>query len=361
MTIPAAIRQQAEEADRLIKELSGETTEEHAQQEASEVAEVEEPEAAETPAEEANEITDLSENQHEDISRQEIEENQEPEPEAQPEIEPETPINQASELEEWKAKAEKAEARYKTLQGKYNKEIKALSSELQPNVDDSEIVSLKNEIEVLKKQLSDKTEEKRKKKADPAVEARLRQNYGDDLVDDLVELMTAELAPDLSNVEAELQKVADSQRAAGSDTFATKRMVLSKSLQEKGIDWASVDSDPLFHDWLSKYDQETGVQRNSQLLATFNNGEIDKTAALYEQFAEESGLLTKNTAKMQPKVDFKAQVKPQTKAPREPMTAEDAATVWTPEAIYQFYEKKRRGEYTPEKAAQLEREIFAAQ
>ncbi len=363
MTVPAAVRAQAEEANRQIRLMSGETIEETTQQEASEVAEVEEPEAAEMPAEEANEITDLSENQHEEISRQEVEEGQEETPEEEaPEIEPETPQIETSELEEWKAKAEKAEARYKTLQGKYNKEIKALSSQDKPKVDNSEIVTLKNEIDSLKKQLKQKAsnESKSSEKADAI--KRLKDEYEGQFIDDLLLALSAGSTPDLSDIEEKLAAVQEKQKQSGDESHSAKTMILSGLLKEKGIDWQQMDSDPLFHDWLSKYDQETGIQRNSSLIEAFKKGDLSTTAAFYEDYARANGILTSNKAPAkQPKVNFKNHVKPETKAPRTPNKAAAPEYIWTPQAIQSFYNDKRKGRFSAAEAARLEREIFSAQ
>lgn len=234
----------------------------------------------------------------------------------------------------WEERALKAEQRYQVLQGKYNKEIQ----EVRQQSNEHEVSTLKNEIAQLRQQLTDAAA----KPAAPMVGAsldELREDYGSELIDGLRAAIMAEVNSHVSNVQRDVQQ----------DSFATKQALLSQRLAGHSIDFQSVNSDPLFHEWLSKFDPNTGVQRQQTLTDLFNRGQIDATAAMFTDFV--SGGTQQTNAS-----PFNQHVQQPTTAPAAPIP--QPAPAYSPAQIAQFYSDWARGKYTAEEANRIEREII---
>ncbi|MBY6093854.1 hypothetical protein [Ferrimonas balearica] len=313
MTLPKAVVAQAEAADAAQKELIGNTNT---------------PETPTTP--------------------------EVPEPEAgkAQDVQPETPEPiQASDTEiDWQQRAEAAEQRYRVLQGKYNAEVKKGQ---EPNTDQGQIAHLEAQIAQLRNELSAAQPQQPSPNEAPTFsEAELKklaEDYGEDFVKDFGRMVD-------SRVETMVQ-----QRMAQVDTQVSqlshqqKLNLLTQRLQQFGIDFNQVNSDPLFLQWLDEVDPFTGAPRQRLLSAAFDEaGDIERTTLFFRQFVESAPTQTPNANIPTP--DQLAQVKP--KAPQQPVPAEQS--VWSENAIAELYKQAALGKVSEAELQQREREIFAS-
>lgn len=239
----------------------------------------------------------------------------------------------------WEERAKKAEARYQVLQGKYNKEI----VEVRKQGNTEEVQSLRQTIDDLNQTITELRQQPAMTPPAPDADLdQLREDYGSELVDGVMSAMRKELSGQVQQVQQSVQQ----------STSVTNRTLLEQKLSARGIDFAQVDSDPLFHDWLAKYDANTGVQRQQQLVDSFRNGQLEATAAMYVEYVNGSPTQTPHVQQS----SFEQHVQPQTKAPVQ--QAPEPRPMFSPQQIQEFYTNKRKGMYTAEEADRIEREIY---
>lgn len=274
----------------------------------------------------------------------------EPEPTVEPQ-EPETPTEAPApapafgEEIDWKARAEKAEQRYQVLQGKYNKEVVEAKNN---GGNDAEVTNLRNQVATLQQQLQElQSQPAPAPVQDPNApsDEQIREDYGDELIDYMDRKAAQVAARQVQQVQQTVQK----------DSFATKKTLLANRLAASAINFAQVDNDPVFHDWLKKFDVNTGEQRQTRLMNSFNSGDMDATAAMYIEFVQGG-----NSTPSQ-NVNFDDHVQQPTHAPARQQTPQgNARAMYTPQMIQDFYANKRKGRYSKEEAARIEKEIFAS-
>ncbi|HHP0467305.1 TPA: hypothetical protein ACRZZI_004966 [Vibrio harveyi] len=333
------IKKQVEAAEALVNQINGVNTSEETQ-----------PEVVNTTDESNTDVVQQPE--AEEIQTSEVSPE---EPAAQPEMEPSQTFDPTSEVD-WQKRAEAAEQRYRVLQGKYNKEI--VEKRDQPKADNSEVMQLKQEIESLKRIIA--TQPKESEPLEQSEEIKLpqseriqnlRDDYGNELVDGLLMEFGEITKQTVQQTQQQLQQTVDTFKQ---DSFATKKSMVSQLLAGQRINFEQVNNDPVFHDWLSKFDVDTGVQRQQKLTSMFESGDLHSVANMFAEFVN-------GGSQPQPQsVDFSEHVQQPTHAPQIPADTQNTRPVYTPQMIKDFYANKRKGRYTPEEAQRIEREIFAS-
>lgn len=97
----------------------------------------------------------------------------------------------------------------------------------------------------------------------------LRDDYGDELVDGL-----------LGEFEQMTQQTAEQTQR---DSFATKKALIADQLSRESIDFDQVNNDPVFHEYLAKFDPATGVQHQQKLNDAFNSGDFNTVKAMFRE------------------------------------------------------------------------------
>lgn len=205
---------------------------------------------------------------------------------AQPE--PPTPPKATEDDEEATFKA-----RYQALRGKYDKEVPALHDEirqLKSRLDGS--TANTGEVAELKRQITGLQEQLAAAKANPPQQQTpanapalddLRREYGDELVDGIVNHIQTTLAPISEKVET-VSKRADQSRG---EAFKTS---LSAVLAAQGIDFNDYNADPAFLDWLRWPDSDQDPTPRQQLLnAAVSNGDVQTSAGFFARYKASLG------------------------------------------------------------------------
>jgi hypothetical protein len=251
-----------------------------------------------------------------------------------------TPVNTDSELH-W-------EQKYKALQGKYNAEVPRLQQQLADKSTDngeseryrSENSSLKSQLESVNAQL----EAKGQLDADTR-DKYLDEEYGEEFTNSIDKRIDAK-------TNATNQQLKTMQETNQQNQIDMRKVALSGMLKAQGIDFEQVDSDPMFHQYLTKSEGNTRQQRQVFLNQNFMAGDLHATAAYYTEFkAHERSSLKANP------LDNHVDVSSNNGAP----DAGDEPDIWTTDDMNRLYDDYTKGNITEEVFVSEEQRFFRAQ
>lgn len=270
------------------------------------------------------------------------------------------PAAQADDLQK---KLEQAEARYNALRGKYDSEVPNLRAQLE---------TLSRQQEQLLKLLEDSPKggvevSDEQSKAD-------REQFGEDLVamvdrQAMALLKRLGLSPEaLKKLEDQLSEVRTVTSSVVAEVEKSSEQKMLETLHRNLPEYAQIDNDPRFGEWLQQADPISGIKRavlyQKAGMEDFDAARVER---IMRQFVAELGLklrsdVDKGVAAPAAAVDPRAaQAAPPrgVSAPAAPAAAQKK--VWTKAEVADFYNKSMRGKYSPEEAKRIEAEIFEAQ
>lgn len=336
MALPAQLQQQIDAAKAMQEKLTGKPEAESGGDVA--VAEAPEAQAPETPAAPAAEQ----------------------QPVVQPVRNTDTP---AGEDENSQTYAQ----RWKTLQGVYN----STKQQLQDSA--SRIANLEQLV------MSMQTATPRNQAPEPQAAKYVTESdtteYGTDMVDFARRVAKEEMVPvlrairelqgqigSLQNLAPQVQRVAVNQQATAEEMFFEK---LSASVK----DWAEINDDPRFHQWLLTPDAMTGLQRQTYLADAQRNLDLSRVVSIFQAWKREAGVPNAPTAaaaaptKPSAASALEKQIAPGRASAGSAPPAQKQEKTYSRADISQFYADKMQGKYKNRQAEAdaLERDIFKAQ
>jgi hypothetical protein len=248
--------------------------------------------------------------------------------------------------------------RYLTLEGKYKAEVPRLHSELRDLKS-----QLQTALEAMKPQKSVTPAPPKEAKVTP----KDVETFGSDLVD-LVKRQAEDIVSSREEAtRAELEKLrAENERLQASISGVTKSQEASAQeiylgkLAALVPDWATINTDPGFLEWLSGTDEMSGLTRQAYIDHAYQNQDVQRTAVIFNAWkALAAGKAPEAPA--QAKTEIQRQVEPG-KSKSVPVTQSDAATkVWTAKEVEQFYRDLREGRFkNTAEAEKIEAEIDLA-
>jgi len=215
-------------------------------------------------------------------------------------------------------------ARHDVLQGKYNKEVPALSSDIR---------ELKRTIE----ELNRKPEPEKSYLSDEE-----REEYGD--VATMMERIAKQAAKDATDPVKETSQQASQQ-------------LYYRDLDGLAEGWAKTNGEPGFNEWLDETESMSGRTRRELLNDAFSSGNAERTAMFFNAY----GSAPNKEADANRDPD---QPKPLPKpAKGEELSTDPVTDRYTGAQIKQFYDDKVAGKYRgrEEEAKAIEQQIFASQ
>ena len=227
------------------------------------------------------------------------------------------------------------EARYKTLNGKYNAEVPRLHAALKER--DAKLNGLTEEVEALKRTVN------------PLVRPEEIQEYGEPMIDMIRRTAREELASSTAEVKDLKAKVDKFETATATNTEAS----FYERLVALVPDWMAINDNPAFHSWLSEYDDFTGFQRQSLISEAEGKRDADRVAKFFNAFKE---VQSKTAASATDSLE--SQVPPESTGATSPSS--DGKKFWTRAEVADFYARHRRNEFTEEEAAAIDSEIQVA-
>lgn len=318
--LPEQVRRQAEEADRIEKEIA-------AAMNPTDVP-VEEPAEPETPVEQPPE---------------QVEQPAEPEQREEP---------TKSEDETWRAK-------YFTLQGMYNADVPRLNARVK---------ELETQLQTaLSRQPEPAKDTPKPASSAPLVTKQDEQAFGADLLDvikrqaqEIVQAQHGELLEKVGRLEAENSKlherlgtVTETQEQHDHKTFLSE-------CARRINDFVKVNRDPAFIQFLDTVDPRSGLPLKAFLQDAVAQRDVERAVAIFESWP---GYVKNAPApKSNPKADLAKQVVPSTTRSSSPPTDNPNSKIWHQAEIDKFYRDVSQGAYRgdPKRAAQIEAEIDLA-
>lgn len=186
--------------------------------------------------------------------------------------------------------------RYATLDGKYKAEVPRLSEEIRQlksqlsatPQNDAVISQMQQEINSLK-QANQLLEQQQSQPAESAIELdkQLAEDYGEDFaqgVARVAQLQNKELKQELENLKSQFNSTQQSMHQV---TGEQKLSSFESMLLSKGITFAAVDNDPVFHQFLSTVDQRSGQTYQALMQSAYDNGDLARAASFYTEFSDQ--------------------------------------------------------------------------
>jgi len=317
MALPKAVQRQAEEADRLVRELSGEQTEPNSE----------------------------TQNQEpEPVLRSDEAVNDPPEPVTQ-EIEPPKPV----------VPEEKWEHKYLTLKGMYDAEVPRLHAQVREM--SSQIQSLIAESERAKV-MAERSQPEGKSSL---ITDEDKEAFGPDLID-LIERATeskvsilrereSQLMDEIKQLKGQLGNVSERQVMSDKDRFTA-------GLTQRVPDWEVLNVDQGFLNWLQQVDPVYGLPRQVAITNAYENLDVDRVSAIFEAYKQLIGANKPTKQTLNP--ELQRQVAPTRSRASTTPTDSMNQKIFTQDEIARFYDEWRRGYIDNEDAVRIEKELHAA-
>lgn len=230
------------------------------------------------------------------------------------------------------------EHRYKVLEGKYRAEVPRLNAENRELKQQFE--SLKNEIEQLKSRGT--------QAPSSLISAEDREKYGDDLLDVIKRAAQEQVA-------AKENEIADLKRQLDAVTTTTAKSVEVSFFDRLGQlvpDWVTINGEDGFLRWLDEYDEFTGKTRQDLLSDAEQAKDAERVAKFFKKWKDSQKAVETNTQR-----NLESQVAPDSNRVVAPPTGK---RIFSRGEIAAFYAAARRGEISAKDMVSMEAEIHAA-
>jgi hypothetical protein len=248
----------------------------------------------------------------------------------------------AAELDAAKKEAESWRQRYLVLQGKYDKEVPALSRQ---------VGDLTEQIKELKLQL-----EQHPIKAPVSEEDRER--FGADMIDVVTRISAHVAETTVKPIKDQVNTVKQTTETVAQETQRTAEQRFwadfDKLLADKGLTFDPINNDPGFVKWLGEVDGLSGVTRQTMLDQAISKHDAPRAALFFTTYVD--GLPKGDAASLT------QQIQPDTSAPGSDPLNSPKGKIWTRADIAKFHDDVRRGHYKGKEAEArgIEEDIAAA-
>ena len=207
----------------------------------------------------------------------------------------------------------------------------------------TEVATLKSQLEEAQ-QASESSSPNQPASSNEAVE-RLREDFGDDLADGVLQLVQGATAP----MQEQMQHYRQSRKVEAENAFWG-------GLEAQVPNWKQINADPRFHQWLSQPDQTSGQIRQHLLVDAQQSFDHGRVATLFQQFLDSQ----QQAQGQQEQIDRR--VMPDN-VPASSAPASQNDRTWTRAQISQFYKDKATGRFAgrEDEARALEDDLMRAQ
>ncbi len=203
---------------------------------------------------------------------------------------------------------------------------------------EAELAVLREEVEALKRQ----------KENTSLVKPEEVQEFGEPLVD----LIRRAAREEVSVKDQEIAELKQQLNSLKSTSEQTHEATFYEKLAGVVPDWMTVNDDPEFHAWLAEHDELTGYQRQQLLTEAEKRKDAGRVARFFDTFKR-----TKSKTEVAAAGSLESQVAPATTKTEAPPSSKK---IWTRGEIADFYARDRRGEYSTDQAAVIEKDIQSA-
>ena len=254
-------------------------------------------------------------------------------------------------------RARVAEARYNSLQGKYNAETAALRAQMeensllvrdlltrQPAPTPAQVPTPAQSPEDFLKSLG-------------ATDTDIK-DYGE-LLPIVVRLAQNMYRPTMQKLESELQQLRNAAVQSATATVEERKQAIWDALDRSVAEWRTINESDHFLDWLRIVDIFSGVTRYVALASAFKNLDRARVVAIFEAYAREHPEQAR--APGAPPVDPETLVTPETRG-QPPVAPEGGGSkkIFTENEIRNFYTRVRKKLVSAEEYARFQAEVAAA-
>lgn len=330
-TVPAAVRAQVAEANRLIAELNAAPP----QPGAAPVSPASQP-----PAQPAASVPPVQPQPHAAAAPP-------PSPAA---------VADATQDADLREQLRRSEARFATLQGKYNSEIGAMRDQLNQNTQLMTEMLARDRAAPPAPPAPPQTPEERMK-ALGATDKEIEE-YGDllPLVARLAENM---VRPTIEKLNAELARVTQTTSSVAQQARRGSVAALEAQLDAAVPTWRAINESEEFLDWLAITDIFSGVTRRVALADAYNKLDAARVVAIFQAYAREYPAQAR--APGAPQVDPATLVAPELRGgPPAAPEGVGGKRIWSESEIKDFYAKVRKKQVSAEQYAAMMQEIARA-
>lgn len=323
MSIPRAVKAQAEEATKIFEELQRQrqqTDTPPPEKPAAEASEPAEPTAATAPENTA----------------------------AAP-AEPTTTAAEQPETQTKEPQPDPWEQRYKVLKGKYDAEVPAMHRR---------ITDLETLISTLQSKESEKPDTVPNLPVDKLVKPEEINDYGSDFMDVVGRRAQEAVAPTLKQLLEELSKIKSTVGSTKQEVQLAARDKVFNQLDRDIENWRTINASSEFLAWLNEDDVFAGVPRIKALREAFDANNASRVVGIFRKYLQENTAVTPASA-ITPKVNMETLAAP-SRSRTAPAGAPTNAKVWNQREITAFYEDVRRKRVSPEDRRRIEADIMRA-
>jgi hypothetical protein len=236
---------------------------------------------------------------------------------------------------------------YRVLQGKYNHEVPRLTDENK---------KLKGELQTLKTQVEELSQRMTAQPPTPApaaVRPEELEQYGPEFIG-LVERVARSVVPTAPAAAQKVDPNLEDRLARAEETSqAALRRQFFNDLTAAVPQWETLNTDTGFLKWLDQVDEGSGATRQSLFDDAAARFDVKRVAFFFKSYGGNVGVASNGAP------PANEQVTPVTMRgqPDVPSTKR----IWNRGEIQAFFRNVREGRISPEDAARVEQDIFAAQ
>lgn len=260
-------------------------------------------------------------------------------------VQPEPPVVPATEHKpvDW-------EHKYQTLKGMFDADVPRLNAQNR---------ELRDALTAMQTQIAAMQAPKESPKApEQLITDQDRESFGPDLVNLIergVRQATGPLQAENERLRAELGQLKSNVGSVAQQTAQQAEQAFYVDLERAVPSFMQTNTDPEFLTWLAEVDPIYGIPRKMALDNAADRKDVARTAAIFNSFLATKAPV-QNTP---PKNDLAKQVAPARTRQSAPPEAKQTL-IWTESSIAQFYSDLRRGHIPTDEAARLEADLQAA-
>lgn len=175
----------------------------------------------------------------------------------------------------------------------------------------------------------------------------------------------------MAPLQAQIQALTNSQQARATMTAAQAKENLYAELGAEVPNWATINNDPAFMNWLLQEEGLSGVSRQTLLTRAFEANNAQRVIAFFKTFGNDGGVPntragtphTQAAPNAPQKVPLEAFAAPARGSSATPPLQQPAKNIWTAANISAFYADVRKGKFVGREAekAQWEADLMLAQ
>lgn len=197
------------------------------------------------------------------------------------------------------------------------------------------------------------------------------ETFGSDLVEFAQRAAAKAIADNQKVIDAKIQglfnaldEIRGSVGKVEADTQQTAAQSYLKDLTQRVPNWAQINEDQAFIDWLQESEGLSNVPRQQFLMRAHQSMDVDTVAKYFDAFANPSASPSSAPATPAPRPSQSAELQKQVSPPRakagSSAPAQQDQKIWTEADIMKFYEQKARGQIDAPTAARMEADLNQA-